>query len=198
MNMIQNDEILIKNIKEKNDEYSLRELINRHAGLCFNIYKKYNNAFMASGVCVDDVVNSKDYMVYKSAISYDETKNCKFSTWLYNQIRYQCLNSINENHKYIALDDQNLNFIIEKRALEFKNNNFGEFKDYIFELLENMQDERAKQIFKMRYFEDKKNIAWAIIGKKLNISTQTAINIHNKTIDFLKKKLKSKNCFDKI
>ena len=68
----------------------------------------------------------------------------------------------------------------------------------LFELLENMQDERAKQIFKMRYFEDKKNIAWAIIGKKLNISTQTAINIHNKTIDFLKKKLKSKNCFDKI
>jgi DNA-directed RNA polymerase specialized sigma subunit len=50
----------------------------------------------------------------------------------------------------------------------------------------------------MRYFEDKKNVSWAKIGKKLNISTQTAINIHNKTIDFLKNKLKSKNCFDKI
>ena len=61
-----------------------------------------------------------------------------------------------------------------------------------------MQDERASQIFKMRYFEDKKNVSWAKIGKKLNISTQTAINIHNKTIDFLKNKLKSKNCFDKI
>jgi DNA-directed RNA polymerase specialized sigma subunit len=39
---------------------------------------------------------------------------------------------------------------------------------------------------------------WKKIGKKLDISTQTAINLHNKAISLLKIKFNSKNCFDKI
>jgi DNA-directed RNA polymerase specialized sigma subunit len=39
---------------------------------------------------------------------------------------------------------------------------------------------------------------WNKIAKKLKISTQTAINIHNKTIKLLKTKVESKNSFDKI
>jgi len=46
--------------------------------------------------------------------------------------------------------------------------------------------------------ETNKKMSWNKIAKKLNISTQTAINIHNKTLKLLKTKVNSKNCFDKI
>jgi hypothetical protein len=36
------------------------------------------------------------------------------------------------------------------------------------------------------FSQNKKNRSWNAIGKKLGISTQTAINIYNKHIDFLK------------
>jgi len=61
-----------------------------------------------------------------------------------------------------------------------------------------MKDKRIEKIFKMRYFDSKKLKAWNEIGKKLHISTQTAINIHNKALEFLNKKITSKNLFDKI
>ena len=39
---------------------------------------------------------------------------------------------------------------------------------------------------------------WSKIAKSLKISTQTAINLHNKTLKILKFKLKSDNLFDKF
>jgi DNA-directed RNA polymerase specialized sigma subunit len=51
----------------------------------------------------------------------------------------------------------------------------------------------------MRYLNNtNKKIPWNKIAKKLKISTQTAINIHNKAIKLLKTKVESKNSFDKI
>jgi RNA polymerase sigma factor (sigma-70 family) len=191
------DNILIKNIKEKNDEDSLKTLIERHAGLCNSLYKKYSAPLQASGVCLDDVIRQKDYVVYKSALSFNEDKNSKFSTWLYNQVRYQCLNSINENSHYLTLEPDQLNYLIEKNSpppREYKTIN-----DYIFNIIESCSDERVAKIFKMRYLTNtNKKISWNKIAKKLKISTQTAINIHNKTLKLLKTKIQSKNCFDKI
>ena len=70
--------------------------------------------------------------------------------------------------------------------------------DFINEILNQMCDSRTKKIFNLRYFSDAKLSPWNKIGKKMKISTQTAINIHNKAIDFLNKKINSKNLFDKI
>jgi hypothetical protein len=50
----------------------------------------------------------------------------------------------------------------------------------------------------MRYFEDASNQTWTKIGKKMNMSTQNAINLHNKGVQILKNKLTSKDLFDKI
>jgi DNA-directed RNA polymerase specialized sigma subunit len=51
----------------------------------------------------------------------------------------------------------------------------------------------------MRYSNNSsKKMPWNKIAKKLKISTQTAINIHNKALKLLKNKIESKNCFDKI
>jgi RNA polymerase sigma factor (sigma-70 family) len=191
------DTILVKNIQERNDEESLKMLINKHSALCNSLYKKYSNPMLSSGVHLQDVIDQKDYVVYKSAMSFDPCKNSKFSTWLYNQVRYQCLNCMNENSHYLTLETDKLNYLIEKNTpvqKEYKNIN-----EYIMNIIDSCSDERIQKIFKMRYLNDSnKKMPWNKIAKKLNISTQTAINIHNKTIKLLKTKVESKNSFDKI
>ena len=191
------DTILVKNIQEKNDEESLKMLINKHSALCNSLYKKYSNPMITSGVHLQDVIDQKDYIVYKSAMSFDPCKNSKFSTWLYNQVRYQCLNCMNENSHYLTLETDKLNYLIEKHTpiqKEYKNIN-----DYIMNIIESCADKRVEKIFKMRYMNGtNKKTPWNKIAKKLKISTQTAINIHNKAIKLLKTKVESKNSFDKI
>lgn len=197
MNINLDDTTLVKNVQEKNDELALKTLIERHSALCNSLYKKYSPPMIASGIHVEDIINEKDYIVYKSAMSFDPCKKSKFSTWLYNQVRYQCLNCMNENSHYLTLDNDKLNYLIEKTApvnKEYKNIN-----EYIHNIIESCSDERVKKIFKMRYCnESTKKMSWNKIAKKLKISTQTAINIHNKAIKLLKTKVESKNCFDKI
>lgn len=189
---------LIENIKKYNDEESLKTLIERHAGLCNSLYKKYSAPLQASGVCLDDIIKEKDYIVYKSALSFDKDKKSKFSTWLYNQIRYQCLNSINENAHYLPLENDKLNFLIEKNA-QNKEDSFKNLNEFIFNIIDSCSDKRVEKIFRLRYMnETNKKMSWNKIAKKLKISTQTAINIHNKTLRLLKTKVNSKNCFDKI
>lgn len=191
------DMILVKNIQEKNDEESLKMLINKHSALCNSLYKKYSNPMITSGVHLQDVIDQKDYIVYKSAMSFDPCKNSKFSTWLYNQVRYQCLNCMNENSHYLTLETDKLNYLIEKHTpiqKEYKNIN-----EYIMNIIESCADKRVEKIFKMRYMNGtNKKTPWNKIAKKLKISTQTAINIHNKAIKLLKTKVESKNSFDKI
>ena len=197
MNINLDDTTLVKNVQEKNDELALKTLIERHSALCNSLYKKYSPPMIASGIHVEDIINEKDYIVYKSAMSFDPCKKSKFSTWLYNQVRYQCLNCMNENSHYLTLDNDKLNYLIEKTApvnKEYKNIN-----EYIHNIIESCSDERVKKIFKMRYCnESAKRMPWNKIAKKLKISTQTAINIHNKAIKLLKTKVESKNSFDKI
>jgi RNA polymerase sigma factor (sigma-70 family) len=197
INMNLDDTILVKNIQEKNDEESLKMLINKHSALCNSLYKKYSNPMITSGVHLQDVIDQKDYIVYKSAMSFDPCKNSKFSTWLYNQVRYQCLNCMNENSHYLTLETDKLNYLIEKHApiqKEYKNIN-----EYIMNIIESCADKRVEKIFKMRYMNGtNKKTPWNKIAKKLKISTQTAINIHNKAIKLLKTKVESKNSFDKI
>jgi len=189
---------LIENIKNNNDEESLKILIERHSGLCNSLYKKYSVPLQASGVFVDDIIKEKGYIIYKSAISFDKDKKSKFSTWLYNQIRYQCLNSINENGHYLALESDKLNFLIEKNT-ENNESSFKNLNEFIFNIIDSCSDERVEKIFKLRYqTETNKKMPWNKIAKTLKISTQTAINIHNKAIKLLQTKVNSKNCFDKI
>jgi RNA polymerase sigma factor (sigma-70 family) len=197
MNINLDDTALVKNIQENNDEFALKELIERHSALCNCLYKKYSAPMIASGVHLQDVMDEKTYMVYKSAMSFDPCKKSKFSTWLYNQLRYQCLNSMNENSHYLTLDNDKLNYLIDQTTSEPRE--YKNINNYINNIIESHSDERVKEIFKMRYCDQSdKKMSWNKIAKKLKISTQTAINLHNKAIKLLKNKIESKNSFDKI
>lgn len=192
------DLYLINQVKNHQCSASLSELISRHTPLCFKIYKKYSPSFNVKNIDIQEVFQQKDYVIYKSALSYKNCKKVKFSTWLGNQIRYQCLNTINKKEDIMYLDTLELHFLIDKNQSDTNNDKLTELREYINSLLDQLKDNRISKIFNMRYFETESNQTWTKIGKRLNMSTQNAINLHNKGVQILKNKLTSKDLFDKI
>jgi len=181
------DDFLANEVKEKDCENSLVELIGRHSNLCYKVCQKYMPVMNASGIFVDDVLGDKDYIIYHSAKTFDPTRKTKFSTWLGNQVRYHCLNKINKNKKYVTTEDQELSFLIDK---DEQKDNTDELKDYISNLLKRIKDKRIKQIFELRYFSDEEKMTWTAVAKKVKVSSQTAINLHNRGLSILKKRIK--------
>lgn len=192
---------LINGVKGRNCSDCLQELINRHSAICVDVCKKYSHVFSISGVFMNDVIQQKEYMIYKTAMSYDPTKKSKFSTWLANQMRYLCLNTMNKN-RLIPTEESQMNFIINSKANQGETHQASEERiDFLKNLISQFKDDRVKEIFQIRYFNGKiKKTPWAKIAKKIGVSTQTAINLHNKTIVMLKTKLNTKNNYamDKI
>jgi RNA polymerase sigma factor (sigma-70 family) len=193
-----NDLDLIKNIKNNQDNESLKSLIDRHSGIFYEMIKKYQYFVSQKGHDPKDLYDDREAVIYQSALSFNEDKNVKFSTWLGNQTRYHCLNFLNKNANFFPTDNQIIQNVIEQKQ-ENKSDNNQENCEYFLNLLKSLKDKRVYKIFKMRFYStNKKNRSWHVIAKKLNISTQTAINIYNKHIKFLKIKLNANNFSDKI
>jgi RNA polymerase sigma factor (sigma-70 family) len=194
-----NDLELIQEVKCQNCSEAMKELETRHSGVCFSMIKKYYNALSSTGLDPNEVAKEKDYVMYKSILNFDPSKNIKFSTWVGNQMRFHCLNSMNKNNNSISMDNENIKNIIErKQCLETVRSINKDNYEYIFNILSQFKDKRIEEIFKMRYFSDKKVVSWSKIAKKLKISTQTVINLHNKALKFLKNKLESNQFQDTI
>jgi RNA polymerase sigma factor (sigma-70 family) len=202
MQPFENDLDLINNIKNNNcADDSIRALELKHSGICHQMIKKYYSAFLEKGIDPFDVSEEKNYIIYKSALNFDPNRNVKFSTWLGNQMRYHCLNCLNEKDNSIFLNGLSLEKFLDSNQEIVKDENFLNREcEYIFEIIKQLKDKRIEKIFKMRYFSNskKKFTSWAKIGKSLNISTQTVINLHDKAVKTITNKFKGKNFLDKI
>lgn len=199
MNYIPDIELINKVKKESNSD-ALKELENRHTGIFNQMIKKYYKHLIDFGANPDDLINDKLFVIYKSALNFNPDKNVKFSTWLGNQARYYCLNCINKQNNTISMDNINIKNIIENNQIKYEKDISinKENSDMIFSILNRIKDDRISKIFKLRYFSTKKLMSWSKISKKLKISTQTAINLHNKGKILLKNKLTSINNSDII
>ncbi len=193
------DITLVNRVKSEGCNDSLKLLISRHTPLCYDICDKYSYLFARNGVCYNDVVSEKELLVYKSALSYNPEKKAKFSTWLGNQVRYHCLNCVNKN-RLLPVDDEFLSHVIHKNQPD-PEESLSEQVDYVINLLSQTKDNRVRKIFQIRYFSNpRKKTPWSSVAKKIGISTQTAINLHNKTIKMLNFKMRRGSIYamDKI
>tara|TARA_R110000824_G_scaffold11986_3_gene52723 strand:- start:713 stop:1315 length:603 start_codon:yes stop_codon:yes gene_type:complete len=190
------DNYLTERIKLSNCERSLIELIGRHSGLCFKIITRYAKSFYANNIDLNEASNDKNLIIWNSAKSFSSEKNVKFSTWLANQVKYSCLNALNKKSKdrLVSTDDKILD-ILNETEQENKNDNLFEFTNNI---LSQLKDERIKEIFSMRYSHNYKKPSWCIIARKMDVSTQTAINLHNRGIRILRKKIESEKFLDSV
>ena len=180
------DNYLAERISRANCEQSLTELIGRHSGLCFKIITRYSKSFYANNIDINEASTDKNLIIWNSAKSFSPEKNVKFSTWLGNQVKYSCLNALNKKSKdrLIPMEDQILDTLNETQR-EDENDTLFEFTDNI---LSQLKDKRIKKIFSMRYSHNHKKPSWCVIADTMKVSTQTAINLHNRGIQILRKR----------
>jgi RNA polymerase sigma factor (sigma-70 family) len=192
------EELNIINLAKNGDNSSIKTLIDKHSGICVDVYKKYINLPNVSGFISDDIISSKDYIIYNSAKTFDPSKGSKFSTWLANQTRYFCLNSINKANKLIPVETESLNMLIENNVQEFKNEEKTiEVRDSILEViketLDSLSNKKIKKCIEIKYFsEDENTKSYTEVADKMNVTVQTIINWHNKFIKIVRQKCKNR------
>ena len=192
------DNHLVNQIKLSKCNSSLSELINRHSGICVTICQRYSQVLSAEGVSLDELKNEKDYVIYQAALSYNNLKNIKFSSWLGNCMKYYCLNTINSNKKKARLRERYS--IYSPKENESQNLiKKSEDIDYINSILSKLKDKRIWKIYSLRYSpEYRKPLSWKKISERMGISSQTAINLHDKGRLIIKKKANSKKIVDSV
>lgn len=176
---------LIEKIKQDADSDSLLELINRHSG----IYNMMVDKFLSGNSNIldrNELIDEKNYIIYNSAIKFDASKNAKFPTYLANQTKWICLNKITKKNKNQELP---LEEMLSEPYDEFTYDNMQNeevlslFKKYV----DSECDEKSKNVIDMRYNTcNNKLVPWRIIAKKLEMSIQGVINIHNRCLDKFK------------
>ena len=191
------DNPLIKKIISTGCNKSYSTLSERHEKLFYKICQKYIPVAQSKGLRKEDLIADKDFVMFKAIRSYKPDRNTKFSTWLGNCTKYHCLTFLNVNNKYVDVEDETINFYLtDKNKDDYDNEEkLKDEKEYIFEILKKLKDKRISKVFKLRYFDKdvkKKKATWSNIASKINTSTQTAINLHQRGVRILNRKFKSK------
>ncbi len=192
------DKQLVLNIQKKNDlaDPSIEELTNRHTKLYHSLYQKFNGPLQASGVYPFDIFTDPKCIVYEAAESYDKTKDTKFSTWLYNYIRYECLNAISAGNKMGKYEEKLLDYLNIKENQPIDNFEKEDKYKEILELVENLEDRNTKNILKKRFLnprhKHKKARKWKQIAKVNKMSVQDAIRLKESGLNELRGKLENK------
>ena len=178
------DSALTDLIKAENDEGALEELISRHSGIYVDMLKKFGMNCLTHNQ-VSDFMNDKEYVIYKAALEYDETK-AKFSTHLANKTKYMCLtqktknknNKISSNFDDVQFSQKDNSYTPDEECKI--NDSFSR----ILNLINKHKDKRLKTIFHERYFCGRRGKLkpWKEVARKLNLSAQGCINIHNKAV----------------
>ncbi len=183
---MEEDLYLINKVKDDNDTDSINELIERHSGIYIDMVNKYIPDAM-EGLHKEDIMQDRSFCIYDAALNFDQKKNTKFSTYIGNLARWKCLNIYNKNIKF---PQSCISDVFDERiscSSEINNIEKRENIENIFKALNKIPDKRARKIFKMRYKDSEKLTPWRKIAKKLDLSIQGCINIHNKNLTEIKK-----------
>lgn len=214
------DSELVEKIKTDNCSDSLRELSDRHSGLCHRIFRQYIHYTGSCSMSGSEFDSDRARLVYESAMAYEDGKGTKFGTWLGNKIRFHCLNLLSKESKYVVVDDDTMNFVLDNRSASgdesindgcayrgceeiayyqpfAENSKFiGGFAasdaEALMKWLGDIEDKRLFRVIELRYFSnDKKDMVWAKIAKELNMSIQGVINLHDRAIEKIRDKIKN-------
>lgn len=193
------DKELTERIKNNScDEDALKELICRHSGIYIDMIKVYAGKSFNQNQ-LNDFIDQKDSVIYEAAKKYDPERS-KFSTYLANKTKYLCLSEktrFQKESKIISLDD--IDFCQSDKSLSPDEDCVhNESMANIMKMILNHQDSRVREIFQMRYFKTKTNklTPWKVIAKKLDLSAQSCINIHNRTLKFFKNRIKNEQTIE--
>jgi RNA polymerase sigma factor (sigma-70 family) len=194
------DSELVNGVKS-GDDLAMNELIRRHTPLCHKLYNKYRYVLEKKGISYNDVISEKDYKIYDAALSFSPDFKTKFSTWLGQQIKYQCLNTINKKTIITHINDidpRELEQKINKKCISNYYENKQENINYLNSIINQITDKRVKKIIKIRFLSGDKKKSWSYVAGKMKLSPQATINIFNRAKKLIKNKMVSQSAIDKI
>jgi|TARA_B110000495_G_C23022267_1_gene606700 DNA-directed RNA polymerase specialized sigma subunit len=174
------------------DSLALKEIIRRHSGIFVSIVN--NICPFKSSIEFKDLLSDKDFYIYRTCLKYDENKGAKFCTFLGNEARWLALNLITYKNKYKTEDFSSIraeSTIIGVASEGSRKNIACKVFSETIQLARKDEDPRVKEIFKLRYIIGDRNkvMTWKKIAKKLDLSIQGSINIHNNFIEKIKNKI---------
>jgi RNA polymerase sigma factor (sigma-70 family) len=193
------DKILIRNVKRDGCNESFIELCRRYENVFYKMCQKFTPALINAGLSPQDIFNEKNIIIFNCIKTYKAKKGSKLSTWICNYARYLCLNSINARKCLITVDSEELRDLMDASGNneQVEKIKVKENYEYLTKLISQIKDERIPKIIQLRHLSDKKR-EWKYIAKKLNISSQTVINLHERGMNILRRKLQSKEFADVI
>lgn len=177
---------LIINVKEKNCNESLKELISRHGAIYNCLYLRYKTSLDSVGFQKSQALQEMESVICDAIISYNKNKSpnkkIKFSTWLYTCSRYFFLNKINRfKDRSVYMEDENLLDLVD-----YSGYSDSVEVDNLSDYLSHLDDERVRKIFELRYNDGN---TWREIGQVVGLSGQMVKNIHDKGAAILKEKI---------
>lgn len=188
--------ILAVKQQSKKCTLELRELIKRHSGIFVDMVSRLvpqSNAFCNK----PEILEEKDYCIYDSIMTFDESRGTKFSTHLANKTKWLCLRAYNKTKGRAILPSSNLQFDFDLSHLKdegpMKNISKKDAFSYVTKIISKLPDKRAIKILRMRYIQGKGNklMPWREISEEIGLSKQACIDIHNKTLIKLRNKVKT-------
>ena len=145
------DKTLVKRIQTKGDSEAASELIRRHEKIVFTVINKFcsRNPHIHRDELMDDL-----YVIFSKSIqSYKPYKGTKFSSWIYNQTRYHCLNTCKNLDLTYSVENKTIDDINNKNNIfQLGDQSNQDNNEYISSLLDQMKDQRIKKIFKNSFF----------------------------------------------
>jgi len=183
---VQTDQELINKVKEDQDDQSLIEIINRHSGVYHSMVDKFlsgdsNNAER------NNLLQDKEFTIYNSVMKYDSSRGAKFPTYLANEAKWKCLNTLTKKKKFRECP-------IDEVTKEPHDDDYLEVnqKSEVFSLfinfVEQEKDPRMKKIIDIRYNSCSNKVTpWRKVAHSLGMSIQGVINIHNRCLSKFKK-----------
>ena len=194
------DAQLIKKIKD-GDSDSFNEVCEKYENIFYKICQRYCSALTSCGINPQDIFDEKNLIILNCIHSFNPKKKTKLSTHIGNYARYLCLNSMHSRKFIVPTTSEELHKAIEDNQVktEYLSNSLKrkETYDYVLSLTEQLKDKRIERILSLRYLGPKK-MTWNSISKEMGISTQTAINLHNRGMSLIRKKIKSSTISDQI
>jgi len=198
---VKTDKQLVRLVKNKADSEAFKEVCRRYENVFYKICQKYVSPLALAGVNPQDIFDEKTYILYHCISSFKPSKKTKLSTWIGNYARYLCLNSINSRKFIVPTTDDDLKQHIEDsqaKAQYVQKHPFSqEDFNYVLNILQQLKDPRILEIFRLRYFGSKR-LTWIMVARKMKMSAQTAINLHNRGLELIKRKMDSENISDVV
>lgn len=181
------DNELISLIKKgKNVEACLEEITSRHEKLFYKIIHKYT--YFRTKECRSDFIKDKNLLFYNICLDFKCDKKSKFTTFFYNRLKWILIKDYQIFKKKFLNQVEITNEIENKKDFEYKENlsNISSEVDQAMDFIKKQKDERILKIFTLRYLNGSGNklMPWHQVCKKVDLSIQGCIDVHN---NFLKK-----------